>query len=78
MKAACMGIYLAFEQNTPRKAGCWVFQLLCVSLCWKAGEGDRTLDIQLGKRKVPSRNRALRVSVGGHPMHLLHLLRVDA
>ena len=45
---------------------------------WKAGEGDRTLDIQLGKRKVPFRNRALRVSFGGHPMRLLHLLRVDA
>jgi hypothetical protein len=31
----------------------------------KAGEGDRTLDIQLGMRNVSSRNRALRVFVGG-------------
>ena len=44
----------------------------------RESEGDRTVDIQLGKRKVPSRNRALRVSVAGHPMRLLHLLRVDA
>jgi hypothetical protein len=31
--------------------------------CLEAGEGDRTGDIQLGKRNVPSRNRVLRVSM---------------
>ena len=44
---------------------------------YEVGEGIRTLDIQRGKRNVTSRKRALRISVGGHPMRLLHLLRVD-
>ena len=43
----------------------------------KAGEGDRTLDIQLGKRNVPSRNRVLRVSMKVQPVQTVHLLPVD-
>jgi hypothetical protein len=52
--------------------------------CLEAGEGDRTGDIQLGKRKIPPRNRALRTSIfaslcmKAQPMQTVHLLRLDA